>query len=134
MTMRSRLLLLLVVAAIVGGAFYFLRSPAAPVDGGTTVPAGGGAQTSRQGNPVGDVRLESLDRQDDAQVDAQPRCIPIRRESVRLLPYHRNQRLECRSSLCHKRRPDRHRLLRFRSGSSGISISQGEVPASRGAE
>ena len=64
MTMRSRLLLLLVVAAIVGGAFYFLRSPAAPVDGGTTVPAGGGAQTSRQGNPVGDVRLESLDRQD----------------------------------------------------------------------
>ena len=81
MTMRSRLLLLLVVAAIVGGAFYFLGSPAAPVDGGTTVPAGGGAQTSRQGNPVGDVRLESLDRQDDAQVDAQPRCIPIRREA-----------------------------------------------------
>ena len=67
MTMRSRLLVLLVVAAIVGGAFYFLRSPAAPVDGGTTVPAGGGAQTSRQGNPVGDVRLESLDRQDDAE-------------------------------------------------------------------
>ena len=66
MTMRSRLLVLLVVAAIVGGAFYFVRSPAAPVDGGTTVPAGGGAQTSRQGNPVGDVRLESLDRQDDA--------------------------------------------------------------------
>jgi hypothetical protein len=66
MTMRSRLLLLLAVAAIVGGAFYVLRSPAAPVDGGTTVPAGGGAQTSRQGNPVGDVRLESLDRQDDA--------------------------------------------------------------------
>jgi hypothetical protein len=65
MTMRSRLLVLLVVAAIVGGAFYFLRSPVAPV-GGTTVPAGGGAQTSRQGNPVGDVRLESLDRQDDA--------------------------------------------------------------------
>jgi hypothetical protein len=67
MTMRSRLLLLLVVAAIVGAAFYFLGSPAAPVDGGTTVPAGGGAQTSRQGNPVGDVRLESLDRQDDAR-------------------------------------------------------------------
>jgi len=66
MTMRSRLLLLLAVAAIVGGAFYFVRSPAAPVDGGTTVPAGGGAQTSRQGNPVGDVRLESLDRHDDA--------------------------------------------------------------------
>jgi len=67
MTMRSRLLLLLLVAAIVGGAFYFLGSPAAPVDGGTTVPAGGGAQTSRQGNPVGDVRLESLDRHDDAR-------------------------------------------------------------------
>ena len=66
MTMRSRLLLLLAVAAIVGGAFYFLRSPAAPVDGGTTVLAGGEAQTSRQGNPVGDVQLESLDRQDDA--------------------------------------------------------------------
>jgi hypothetical protein len=68
MTMRSRLLLLLAVAAIVGGAFYFVRSPAAPVDGGTTVPAGGGAQTSRQGDLVGDVRLESLDRQDDAKL------------------------------------------------------------------
>ena len=67
MTMRSRLLLLLAVAAIVGGAFYFVRSPAAPVDGATTVSAGGGAQTSRQGNPVGDVRLESLDRQDDSK-------------------------------------------------------------------
>ena len=67
MMMRSRLLLLLVGAAIVGGAFYFVRSPAAPVDGGTTLPAGGGAQTSRQGNPVGDVQLESLDRQDDAR-------------------------------------------------------------------
>jgi hypothetical protein len=66
MTIRSRLLLVLAVAAIVGGAFYFLRFPAAPVDGGTTVAAGGGAQTSRQGNPVGDVRLESLDRQDDS--------------------------------------------------------------------
>jgi hypothetical protein len=68
MTMRSRLLLLLAVAAIVGGAFYVVRSPAAPVDGGTTVPAGGGAQTSRQGDLVGDVRLESLDRQDDAKL------------------------------------------------------------------
>ena len=31
--------------------------------------------------------------------------------------------LECRSSLCHKRRPDRRRLRRFRSASSGISIN-----------
>lgn len=67
MTRRARLLLLLVVVLIVGGAFYFLRSPSTPVDGGTTVRAGGGGQTSRQGNPVGDVRLESLDRQDDAR-------------------------------------------------------------------
>ena len=66
MTMRARLLFLLAVVAIVGGAFYFLRSPSTPVDGGTTARAGGGAPTSRQGNPVGDVRLESLDRQDDA--------------------------------------------------------------------
>jgi hypothetical protein len=67
MTMRSRLVLLLIVAAVVGGAFYFLRFPAAPVNSGTTIPAGGGAQTSRQGNPVGDVRLESLDRQDNGR-------------------------------------------------------------------
>jgi hypothetical protein len=61
-----RLLLLLAVVILVAGAFVYLRPPSGPVDGGTSArPAGG--QTSRQGNAVGDLRLESLERRGDAQ-------------------------------------------------------------------
>ena len=68
MTTSSRPLLLLVaVILIVGGAFVMLRSPSTPVDGGTAARPGGAGQTSRQGNPVGDLNLESLERRDDAR-------------------------------------------------------------------
>jgi hypothetical protein len=66
-TSTRRLLLILAVVLIVGGAFVYLRSPSAPVDGGATARPGAGGQTSRQGNPVGDVKLESLERRDDAR-------------------------------------------------------------------
>ena len=65
-TSSRRVLLILAVVLIVGGAFVFLSSPPAPVDGGTTLRPGSGGQTSSQGNPVGDVKLESLERRDDA--------------------------------------------------------------------
>ena len=68
MTASSRrLLLLLAIVAIVGGAFVYLQSPSAPVDGGATARPGAGGQTSRQGNAVGDLKLESLERRGDAQ-------------------------------------------------------------------
>ena len=66
-TSSRRLLLILAVVLIVGAAVGYLNWPSAPVDGGTTVRPGGGGQTSRQGNAVGDVKLESLDRHDDAR-------------------------------------------------------------------
>src|SRR6186713_2523503 len=103
MTMRSRLLLLLAVAAIVGGAFYFVRSPAAPVDGGTAVAAGGGAQTSRQATRS---EMCGSSHSTGRMTQKTGRMTPSRRpaamysdseRSVRLLLYHRNQRLECRS-------------------------------------
>jgi hypothetical protein len=65
-TSSRRLLLLLAVIVIVGGSFVMLRSPSAPADGGTAARPGGAGQTSRQGNPVGDLKLESLERRDDA--------------------------------------------------------------------
>lgn len=65
--MSSRLLLALAVVVIVGGAFVVLRSPSTPADGGATVRPGGAGQTSRQGNPVGDLKLESLERRDEAR-------------------------------------------------------------------
>lgn len=68
MTMSPRrLLLLLAVVVIAGGAFFYLRSPSTPVVGGTTVRPDGGGQTSRQDNAVGDVKLESLERRDNAR-------------------------------------------------------------------
>jgi len=68
MTMRSRrLLIVLAAVVIVGGLFVYLRSPSIAPDGGAAVRAGGTTPTSRQGNPVGDVRLEALDRDDDSQ-------------------------------------------------------------------
>jgi hypothetical protein len=63
-----RLLLLLVVLLIIGAVFVGLRfSPSTGGDGGAAVRTAGGAQTSRQGDPVGDVRLESLDRRNAAR-------------------------------------------------------------------
>ena len=67
MTMPSRpLLVLLGVVVIVAGAYVLLRPPAVGVDGSSTARPGGNAQTSGQGNTVGDVKLESLERKDDA--------------------------------------------------------------------
>ena len=62
-----RLLFVLAVVAIVGAAVTFMRPPATPIDGGTGAPPGAGGQTSRQGNPVGDLNLESLQRRDDGK-------------------------------------------------------------------
>jgi hypothetical protein len=57
-----RQLLFLLALVLIGGAILVLRSPSATVgNGGDTAPADGSAQASRQVNPVGDVRLESLE-------------------------------------------------------------------------
>ncbi len=63
-----RLLFVLAVVAVVGAAMVLMRPPAASIDdGGAGVRSGAGAQTSRQGNPVGDLNLESLQRRDDGK-------------------------------------------------------------------
>jgi hypothetical protein len=62
-----RLLFVLAVVALVGAAVVFMRQPATPIDGATGARPGAGAQTSRQGNPVGDLNLESLQRRDDGK-------------------------------------------------------------------
>ncbi len=57
-----RQVMILVALLLVGAAIVYFRSPSAGIGGGGTAsPAAGGAQASRQGDPVGDVRLESLD-------------------------------------------------------------------------
>lgn len=66
-TSSRRLLLLAALLVIVGGAFVMLRSPSTPVDGGTAARPGGAGPTSGQGNPVGDLKLESLERRDDTR-------------------------------------------------------------------
>jgi hypothetical protein len=67
MTMPSRpLLVLLGVVVIIAGAYVLLRPAATGLDGASTARPGGNAQTSGQGNTVGDVKLESLERRDDA--------------------------------------------------------------------
>ena len=66
-TGSRRLLLMVAVIAVAGGAFVMLRSPATPADGSTAARPGAAGQTSRQGNPVGDLKLESLERRDDAR-------------------------------------------------------------------
>ena len=60
-----RLLALLGVVAIGAAAFVMLREPAAGGGGGTNAPAGANSQAARPGNPVGDLKLESLERRDD---------------------------------------------------------------------
>jgi hypothetical protein len=63
-----QLLLILLALVLIIVAIVVLRSPSTTVgDGGATALAGGGAQGSRQGNPVGDVRLESLEHRGEAQ-------------------------------------------------------------------
>jgi hypothetical protein len=55
------------VLVIVGAAIVMWRlGPEPGVDGGTAVRTAGGAQETRQGDTVGDVRLESLEQRDDA--------------------------------------------------------------------
>jgi hypothetical protein len=60
-----RLLALLGVVAIGAAAFVMLREPAAGGGGSTSAPASANSQAARPGNPVGDVKLESLERRDD---------------------------------------------------------------------
>ena len=60
-----RLFLVLAAVLLIAAAVVLLRQPSAPVSS-AAAPPGGAAQTSRQGNPVGDVRLETLERRDDA--------------------------------------------------------------------
>jgi hypothetical protein len=98
-TSSRRLLLVVAVIVIVGGAFMLLWSPSTPVDGGTSARAGGAGQTSGQKNPVGDVKLESLERRNDARSTpsrdvfrfevrrtAAPPPRPVPREPVEQLP------------------------------------------------
>ena len=55
--------LILLALVLIGAAIVFYRSSSVTVGGGgTTSPAAGGTQASRQGNPVGDVKLESLEQ------------------------------------------------------------------------
>lgn len=62
-----RLFVVLGVLVVIAAGVVFFRQPSAPVDDvATAVLPGGGGQTSRQGNPVGDVKLESLERRDDS--------------------------------------------------------------------
>jgi hypothetical protein len=70
-TTTRRQLLLLGALIVIGVGVVVVRWPAANVDdaGGTTRP-GASPQTSRPGNVVGDVRLESLEHRGDA--DATP--------------------------------------------------------------
>ena len=68
MTTQSRRQLLILIALIIAGA-GFVAWRLQPTEGGgvgTSAPAAGGAPQTRQGNPVGDVRLESLEQRDDA--------------------------------------------------------------------
>ena len=58
---RSQVLILLALVLIGIAIVYFRSSSATVGGGGTASPAAGGAQASRQGNPVGDVKLESLE-------------------------------------------------------------------------
>jgi hypothetical protein len=62
-----RLFLVLAAIVLIGAAVVLLRQPSASVGEATATPAGGGAQTSRQDNPVGDVKLETLERPDDTK-------------------------------------------------------------------
>jgi hypothetical protein len=67
-TTARRQLLILLALVLIGGAIVILRSPSSGVgDSGATAPAAGGPQGSRQGNAVGDVRLESLEHRDEEQ-------------------------------------------------------------------
>jgi hypothetical protein len=66
-TTQSRRQLLILIALIAGAVFVALRLQPTESGGvGTSAPATGGVQQTRQGNPVGDVRLESLEDRDDA--------------------------------------------------------------------
>ena len=62
-----RLFLVLAAVVLIGAAVVLLRQPSTSVEGGTKVPPGGSTPTSRQGNPVGDVKLETLERHDDTK-------------------------------------------------------------------
>ncbi len=68
MTTPSRRQLLFLIALIVAGAVIvtlrFLPGTSSAV--GAAVPAAGGVQGTRQENPVGDIRLESLENRDEA--------------------------------------------------------------------
>jgi hypothetical protein len=61
-----RLLVLLGVVAIGGAAYVMLREPTTGGSGGTSAPASANSQAARPGNPVGDLKLESLEQRDGA--------------------------------------------------------------------
>jgi hypothetical protein len=61
-----RLLLVLAALVLIASAVFLLRPPSARVGSGAAAPGGGAAQAWREGNPVGDVKLESLDRRDES--------------------------------------------------------------------
>jgi hypothetical protein len=56
----------LIALLIVGAVIAMLQLRPAPAGGAdTTAPTSGGVQQTRQDNPVGDVKLESLEQRDD---------------------------------------------------------------------
>ena len=68
MTPARRQLSLLVALVLIIVAVVVWRSPSSPVGGGgAAAPAAGGTQASRQDNPVGDVKLESLEQRGEGE-------------------------------------------------------------------
>jgi hypothetical protein len=59
-----RLLVVLAVVAIGGAAFVMLRQPATDGGAGTNAPASANSQAARPGNPVADLKLESLEQRE----------------------------------------------------------------------
>ena len=67
MTPRRQLSLLVALVLIIVAVVVW-RSSSGPVGGGgAATPAAGGGQASRQDNPVGDVRLESLEHRGEGE-------------------------------------------------------------------
>ena len=68
MTPARRQLSLLVALVLIIVVVVVWRSPSSPVGGGgAAAPAAGGTQASRQDNPVGDVKLESLEQRGEGE-------------------------------------------------------------------
>jgi len=83
MSNSRRLLLVLLVLVAIAATWVMMRSPSSAVDSvGPSARAGGSTSTSRQGDPVGDIRLESLEQRGEGR--ATPSRDVFRFESKRV--------------------------------------------------